>query len=86
VTPSDKPGPGSCGTDGTETPAQESVPSLLPDEATIVSEETFTSPKGRKYRIIRTNQSDVYDAPAEGKAKGRDPGPSQPDNHDSGSS
>ena len=33
----------------------------LPEEATVVSEETITSPKGRKYRILRTTQTDPYD-------------------------
>lgn len=33
----------------------------LPDEATVVSEKIFTSPKGRRYRILRTTQTDPYD-------------------------
>jgi hypothetical protein len=37
----------------------------LPEEATVVSEETVTSPKGRKYRILRTTQMDPYDEPQE---------------------
>jgi len=37
----------------------------LPEEATVVSEETITSPKGRKYRILRTTQMDPYDEPQE---------------------
>src|SRR3954454_9473112 len=64
---SDKPDPGSCRTDETETPEQNSPPSWLPDDATIVSEETFTSPKGRRSRILRTNQTDAYDDPPEGE-------------------
>ena len=36
-----------------------------PDEATVVSEETLTSPKGRQYHILRTNQMDAYDDPPE---------------------
>jgi hypothetical protein len=42
----------------------------LPEEATVVSEETITSPKGRKYRILRTTQMDPYDDLQE-----EDPGP-----------
>lgn len=33
----------------------------LPDEDTIVEEKSFTSPKGRHYRILRTTQTDPYD-------------------------
>jgi hypothetical protein len=36
----------------------------LPSEDSVISEQTFTSPKGRVYRIIRTNQTDAYDNPA----------------------
>jgi hypothetical protein len=35
----------------------------LPDKETIVSERTFTSPKGKRYRIIRTTEKDPYDPP-----------------------
>jgi hypothetical protein len=42
----------------------------LPDKATIVSERTFTSPKGRRYRIIRTTEKDPYDPPDD-ESKGR---------------
>jgi hypothetical protein len=35
----------------------------LPDPATVVSERMFTSPKGRRYRIIKTNEKDPYDPP-----------------------
>jgi hypothetical protein len=38
----------------------------LPDESTVVSEETFTSPKGRRYRILKTRQTDQYEEPREG--------------------
>jgi len=67
MTASDKPGPGSCRTDETETSEQDSAPSWLPDEATIISEETVTSPKGRQYRILRTNLTDSDDDPLEGE-------------------
>jgi hypothetical protein len=35
----------------------------LPDKETIVSERMFTSPKGKRYRIIRTTEKDPYDPP-----------------------
>ena len=35
----------------------------MPDEATVLSEKTFTSPKGKRYRIIKTDETDPYDAP-----------------------
>ena len=37
----------------------------MPDEASIVEVKTFTSPKGNRYRILRTNETDPYDEPAE---------------------
>lgn len=50
-----------------ETPEREQVERRrgLPDEDTIVSETTITSPKGRTYRVLRTNQTDPYDVPPE---------------------
>jgi hypothetical protein len=35
----------------------------MPDEASVLSERNFTSPKGREYRIIETDEKDAYDAP-----------------------
>jgi hypothetical protein len=35
----------------------------LPDKDTVISERTFTSPKGMRYRIIRTTEKDPYDSP-----------------------
>lgn len=35
----------------------------MPDEASVLSEKTFTSPKGKRYRIIKTDETDPYDAP-----------------------
>jgi len=35
----------------------------LPSADSIISETTITSPKGRVYRVIRTNQKDLYDEP-----------------------
>jgi hypothetical protein len=46
----------------------------LPSADSIISEKTLTSPKGRVYRIIKTNQTDAYDEPAgkpSGEAGGR---------------
>ncbi len=37
----------------------------MPDEASVLSERIFTSPKGREYRIIETDETDAYDAPPE---------------------
>jgi hypothetical protein len=37
----------------------------LPSPDTVVSEAIFISPKGRVYRILRTNQMDQYDPPAD---------------------
>jgi len=37
----------------------------LPDKATVISEREFTSPKGKRYRIIKTTQRDPYDLPDE---------------------
>jgi hypothetical protein len=35
----------------------------LPDPESVVSVKTFTSPKGNRYRIIETNETDPYDPP-----------------------
>jgi hypothetical protein len=86
VTASDKPCPDSCPTEEPETLEQASVPSWLPDEAAIISEETFTSPQGRQYRILRTNLTDEYDDPAGGTAERGDAEPAQPNNDDGASS
>ena len=37
----------------------------LPDPKSVVSERTFISPKGRRYRILRTTEKDPYDPPDE---------------------
>ena len=54
---------------------RDSQPLALPDPATILCEETFISPKGREYRILRTNQTDEEpsedDDPGTGKKKPR---------------
>jgi len=36
----------------------------LPDPASVVSEGAFTSPKGVRYRVLRTTETDAYDQPA----------------------
>ncbi|HEX8000399.1 MAG TPA: hypothetical protein VF528_18600 [Pyrinomonadaceae bacterium] len=33
----------------------------MPAQDSIISETTFVSPKGRTYRIIKTNEIDAYD-------------------------
>lgn len=33
----------------------------LPDETAVVRATTFTSPKGKRYRILRTSETDSYD-------------------------
>jgi len=43
--------------------ADSSIRQDLPDEASVVEEKEFTSPKGNKYRIIVTNETDPYDQP-----------------------
>jgi hypothetical protein len=35
----------------------------LPDPESVVSERIFISPKGRRYRILRTTDKDPYDPP-----------------------
>jgi hypothetical protein len=41
----------------------------LPAPDSIISEVTFTSPKGNKYRIIKTTEQDAYDKNAEVRSK-----------------
>ena len=82
MTASDKPYSDSSSTEESETLEQVGVPPWLPDEAAIISEETFTSPQGRQYRILRTNLTDEYDDPAGGTAEPVHPETSQPNNHD----
>jgi hypothetical protein len=43
----------------------------LPDERTVISEQMFVSPKGKRYRIIRTTEKDPYDPPDRGKKRSR---------------
>ena len=39
----------------------------MPTKASVLSEKAFTSPKGKYYRIIRTDEMDPYDAPVSPK-------------------
>ena len=43
----------------------------IPNKASIVATETFTSPKGKQYTILQTNQMDPYDVPNESRRKRR---------------
>lgn len=53
--------------DDAEVAAEDEKRPGLPDPATVVSEQTLISPKGRRYRILRTRQTDPYDGPAQDK-------------------
>jgi hypothetical protein len=33
----------------------------LPKKESIISEKMFTSPKGRRYRVLTTTETDAYD-------------------------
>jgi hypothetical protein len=35
----------------------------LPDKSSILAVKTLTSPKGNRYRIIETDETDAYDPP-----------------------
>ena len=49
---------------GPEEPAEENRGRPgLPDERSVLSEKAFTSPKGKEYRIIKTDETNAYDAP-----------------------
>ena len=43
----------------------------LPAKDSIIAEESFTSPKGKTYRIIKTTETDAYDKPSRSKRKRR---------------
>jgi len=44
----------------------------VPDPKTVVSESELRSASGRIYRVIRTTQTDPYDAPSErGKSRSK---------------
>ncbi len=48
--------------------SEEKTNPLLPDPDSIVAEVTFTSPKGKKIKIIRTDERDEYEQPSAKKA------------------
>jgi hypothetical protein len=41
----------------------------LPSKESVISEKTFVSPAGKRYRIIRTKEKDPYDKPEEPDGK-----------------
>jgi hypothetical protein len=41
----------------------------MPAKDSVVGEDTFESPKGTKYRIIKTTEIDTYDKPAKKKSR-----------------
>ena len=43
----------------------------LPDPSSVVAETVFVSPKGRRYRILRTDEKDAYDPPERPETKER---------------
>lgn len=47
------------------------TPREIPNKASIVSTQTFLSPKGKHYTILQTDQMDPYDEPKQGRRKGR---------------
>ncbi len=49
-----------------------SVRQDLPDEISIIGEKEFTSPKGNKYRIILTDEKDLYDKKENASMKGNE--------------
>jgi hypothetical protein len=42
----------------------------LPDPRLVIAQKTFLSPKGTRYRILKTSERDAYDSP-EGSHKKR---------------
>jgi len=43
----------------------------LPDPASVVSVKTLTSPKGNRYRVLETDETDPNDRPEKPTEKGR---------------
>jgi hypothetical protein len=41
----------------------------LPDKEAVISERTFVSPKGKRYRIITTSETNPYDPSDEADKK-----------------
>jgi hypothetical protein len=50
-------------TDSTESADESRGRPGMPNETSVLSEKAFTSPKGKRYRIIKTDETDPYDAP-----------------------
>lgn len=44
-------------------PQAEPVREGLPNPASVIGEQTLVSPKGRKYTILKTMETDAYDKP-----------------------
>ncbi len=44
----------------------------LPEESSIIGEKEFTLPKGNKYRIVLTDETDAYDEPTPTSKKRKD--------------
>ena len=68
---SGKPRPPRSG--GPQEPGNQAPPPRpgLPKEDSVVEEKPFVSPKGRRYRILRTDETDPYDKPADPLKKPR---------------
>ena len=45
----------------------------MPAQDSIISETTFVSPKGKVYRILKTNEMDAYDEPLPPQKRRRRP-------------
>lgn len=59
--------------------------SEVPDPETVAAEFTLTSPKGRTYRVLRTNQVDGYETPPDVvPGEGSPETPDNPQDADSG--
>ena len=52
-----------AGAEDTPPETAASHPAGLPDPDSVISEEVLTSPKGRRYRVLRTTETDAYDRP-----------------------
>src|SRR4051812_7858379 len=66
------PDPCSHGDDGQDQEPQPDRQLLgIPDPATVLSDETFISPKGREYHILRTSQTDEEPADDDDSASGK---------------
>ena len=42
----------------------------LPNPESVIAEKTFISPKGKRYRVLTTTETDPYDPPVPGKKRG----------------